>query len=217
MSAIDRQKTFEQEDAFACAARSVVMLDEAGLPKEKEMPLKVLQQFGGKVLVINLLLGFALPFGSPHCIFCDSIKQDFRCCQNQQNLTTFAIRHFTSRFEKTRKVQYIVVLAGVFILTILFRGCIFGQTVEIGKKDDAILAALCDSYLECNQFSEKTRKELFHLRDFVHMMRYLRKKATVNTHFDITPDILLRALQVMIFICCFLKLNFFAAQLQWHT
>lgn len=41
LSAIDRQKTFEQEDAYTCAARSVVLLDEAGLPKEKEMPLKV--------------------------------------------------------------------------------------------------------------------------------------------------------------------------------
>ncbi len=38
-TAIARQNTFEQEEN----AFSVVLLDEAGLPKEKEMPLKVWQ------------------------------------------------------------------------------------------------------------------------------------------------------------------------------
>jgi hypothetical protein len=51
-SAIDRQNTFEQEDAFSCNARSVVLLDEAGLPKEKEMPLKVINITMQQVLII---------------------------------------------------------------------------------------------------------------------------------------------------------------------
>jgi hypothetical protein len=40
-SAIDRQDTFEHEDPLECNARSTVLIDEAGLPKEIEMPLKV--------------------------------------------------------------------------------------------------------------------------------------------------------------------------------
>lgn len=45
LSAIDRQNTFEQEDPLACMARSVVLLDEAGLPQEETMPLKVCSIF----------------------------------------------------------------------------------------------------------------------------------------------------------------------------
>jgi hypothetical protein len=36
---------------------------------------------------------------------------------------------------------------------------------------------------------------LFHLRDFVYLMRFLRKKCTFTTHFVLTPEVLLRGLQ----------------------
>ena len=40
-SAIDRQGVFQQHDPLENGARSTVFIDEAGLPKEMEMPLKV--------------------------------------------------------------------------------------------------------------------------------------------------------------------------------
>ena len=40
-SAIDRQSVFQQHDPLESSARSTVFIDEAGLPKEVEMPLKV--------------------------------------------------------------------------------------------------------------------------------------------------------------------------------
>lgn len=80
------------------------------------------------------------------------------------------------------------------ILIIYHRGCVFGQQNVTGK-NLYILQALCESYLSCNEFAEKTLRNLFHLRDFVYLMRYLRKKCTFGTHFMFSADILLRGLQ----------------------
>ncbi len=81
------------------------------------------------------------------------------------------------------------------LLTPRCSGCIFGKE-KVPDYALQVINALCNAYQDCNQFAERTRKELFHLRDFVHLMRYLGKKALINTKFDLNPDALLRGLQV---------------------
>eukprot|EP01118_Nematostelium_gracile_P019435 TRINITY_DN9005_c0_g1_i1.p1 TRINITY_DN9005_c0_g1~~TRINITY_DN9005_c0_g1_i1.p1 ORF type:complete len:134 (+),score=23.44 TRINITY_DN9005_c0_g1_i1:227-628(+) len=51
------------------------------------------------------------------------------------------------------------------------------------------------AFKSVNQFAD-TRSNLFHLRDFVYFLRYLRKHGSKDAiYVDVTPDLLLKAIQ----------------------
>ena len=64
---------------------------------------------------------------------------------------------------------------------------------ELGEQ---LVDGLCDSYMQCNQFAVHTLHNFFHLRDFVYLLRYLRKMwFTDEDEFLPNPMALLRGLQ----------------------
>jgi hypothetical protein len=69
------------------------------------------------------------------------------------------------------------------------------QQAENDELSQDIIEALCDAYLQSNQFTENTLHHLFHLRDFVYLMRYLCKKWFSDELFTPNPSGLLRGLQ----------------------
>ncbi len=78
-------------------------------------------------------------------------------------------------------------------LNALARGCIFGHSTTISPMNTAILDALCLSFESSNQFT--TVKNMFHLRDFVYFLRYLRKHCTTQgENFNLTSQMLLMGL-----------------------
>jgi hypothetical protein len=79
-------------------------------------------------------------------------------------------------------------------LFIFNSGCIF-EAHQPEKLNVHLLQALCDSYQACNKFAENTKQNLFHLRDFVYLLRYLRKKCSSDGKFVLKASDLLRGLQ----------------------
>src|ERR1700722_16400843 len=79
-------------------------------------------------------------------------------------------------------------------IQINFRGCLFGSQ-EVAGLSLRMLSALCEAYMNCNQFTENTLRNLFQLRDFVYLLRYLRVKWFVDEQFAPNPHGLLRGLQ----------------------
>ena len=88
----------------------------------------------------------------------------------------------------------------------LATGCIFGETNVISPKNNAIIGALCESYKQCSRFTttlskkkndEESSRSMFHLRDFVYFLRYIRKHSRIggSANFELTPQVLLRGLQ----------------------
>jgi len=61
--------------------------------------------------------------------------------------------------------------------------------------DCGVLDSLCSAYLNSQNYAEPTRKEFFHLRDFVYFLRFLGLKATRGNKLELTPSVLLEGLQ----------------------
>lgn len=70
------------------------------------------------------------------------------------------------------------------------------NTQQIGGLSQIFVEALCSAFLQSNQFSKHTLHELFHVRDFVYLVRYLHKKWFSGGQFSPSPAVLLRGLQL---------------------
>eukprot|EP01114_Cavostelium_apophysatum_P014001 TRINITY_DN3512_c0_g1_i9.p1 TRINITY_DN3512_c0_g1~~TRINITY_DN3512_c0_g1_i9.p1 ORF type:complete len:5234 (+),score=1501.00 TRINITY_DN3512_c0_g1_i9:231-15932(+) len=165
-SAIDRQNTFENShgNSAKSSACSVVFLDEAGLPSEEKMPLKVLHFHLDHPKVASVILSNKTLDAAKT----NRALQLFQSSPSHADLTTLAI------------------------------GCIFGNSSRSkpSEKNRAVIEGLCKAFEKSNDYSVNTRKEMFHLRDFVYLLRYLRKHCTVGAdNFEITPEKLIRGLQ----------------------
>ena len=66
---------------------------------------------------------------------------------------------------------------------------------EAEYSEGGILDSLCEAYLKCQRFAQATRKDFFHLRDFVYFLRFLGLHATRGNKFELTASVLLEGLQ----------------------
>ncbi len=146
-SAMERQKTFEGDQPEKCTARSVVLLDEAGLPKEDEHSLKVIHYHLDHPHVSTVILSNEV---------LDAAKTNRALLLLQSGPSTSDLQE-------------------------LSKGCIFG-TALVSPRNSCILAALCQSFKEVNKYTSRTKENMFHLRDFVYLLRYLRKACAIGTN-----------------------------------
>ncbi|KAL6077130.1 Replication factor C small subunit [Balamuthia mandrillaris] len=176
-SAISRQRTFEgDQDPEQCSVRSTVLLDEGNLP-ENSSSMKVIHYHMDHAKVPTVILA-----NKP----LDAAK------------TNRALQLFQSAPSHND-------------LRALAAGCVCGShggrngrvRRKGGSQEDglsplnaSILDALCKAFERSNEFAEKTCPNLFHLRDFVYLLRFLRKHCTSQGEdFQLTREALLMGLQ----------------------
>ena len=70
---------------------------------------------------------------------------------------------------------------------------------SISPENAAIMEGLCNAFERCNEFTDTMRKGMFHLRDFVYLLRYLHKHCkpahTESERVHLTPAALLQGLE----------------------
>lgn len=63
------------------------------------------------------------------------------------------------------------------------------QLDESAKKKEfaecGVIDSLCIAYDKCQKIAESTRRDLFHLRDFVYFLRFLGQRATRGNKFEV--------------------------------
>eukprot|EP00026_Physarum_polycephalum_P000006 Phypoly_transcript_00006.p1 GENE.Phypoly_transcript_00006~~Phypoly_transcript_00006.p1 ORF type:complete len:4090 (+),score=503.30 Phypoly_transcript_00006:465-12734(+) len=164
-AAIKRQKRFAENSSH----RSVVLLDEAGLPNEMDMPLKALHYHLDHPVVPTVILSNKM---------LDAAKTN-------------------------RSLQLLQSPVSLSDLRTLAIGCISkllqydGEDLQRNSEfaDCGVLDSLCAAYLNCQKFTEPTRREFFHLRDFVYFLRFLGLRATRGNKFELTASVLMEGLQ----------------------
>eukprot|EP01088_Endostelium_zonatum_P014249 TRINITY_DN3042_c0_g1_i1.p1 TRINITY_DN3042_c0_g1~~TRINITY_DN3042_c0_g1_i1.p1 ORF type:complete len:4305 (+),score=884.29 TRINITY_DN3042_c0_g1_i1:1356-12917(+) len=143
-----------------------VLLDEGNLPDEKEMPLKVLH---------------------------------YKLDHNEVSTVIIANRPLDAA-KTNRGLQIYQSSTSKDDLKALASGCLYGQTLDEIKERAVVripqqMDALCRAFLQSNDFSKDVRPEVFHLRDFVYLLRYIRQHSKYALQdYRIDPTVLLRAL-----------------------
>eukprot|EP00727_Mastigamoeba_balamuthi_P014233 m51a1_g9432 hypothetical protein (4159) ;mRNA; f:408019-433718 len=176
VSATSRQETFDSSRIGQSQQRCVVLLDEAGLPSERKESLKVVHYKLDHPVVASIILSNKV---------LDAAK------------TNRAIVVLQSRPSQDDLLS-------------LARGCIFGsayvpQTAAENKteRDNSLISALCSAYQRVNSVVEaqmsNTQRQgesgMFHLRDFVYFLRFLRRACNSGGNVEIRPDAIVASLQ----------------------
>ena len=196
LSAISQQKTLNSisvSNSVLNSSRIVVMLDEAGLTKEKQAALKVIHYH-----MDHPIVGTVIVSNGP----LDAAKMNRALQVNQSLPTTDDLKILTGsclfsheNSEEDENAHH------------------FGQPTNWAKANDRIsmkeyyrlsrnnlnlIESLCRSFEYCtrerNQFTSTLGRDIFHLRDYVYLLRYLREKCC-NPTFNLTTPALLRALE----------------------
>ena len=174
---------FEGDNPSKCTARSVVFLDEAGLPSEANMALKVIHYPMGKSILGNLI---------------------FTILDRSYVSTVILSNKLLDAAKLNRALQVLQSAPSATDYLELAKGCLFGNNPNISQQNRAIIDALCHSFKECSRkftISEKEEgqdksRSMFHLRDFVYFLRYLGKHSHRGVDsLELSADVLLRGLQ----------------------
>jgi len=167
-SAIKRQLMFEgSDDPGRCTERSAVLLDEAGLPSEDTMPLKVIHY-----------------------------KMD-----HPQVATVILTNKLLDAAKTNRTLQVMQSEPSGEDLRALTQGCLYPQVAQyMTEQQRAIVDGLCSAFASVKDnrmFAKPNGEDMFHLRDFIYFLRYLRRFSQLidDQSFELTGPMLLRALQ----------------------
>jgi len=165
-SAIKRQVMFEGNNPNRCTERAAVLLDEAGLPSEETMPLKVIHYMMDHPQVATVILTNKL---------LDAAKTN-------------------------RALQVVQSEPSNDDLRALTRGCLYPHGTPLTDVQRAIVEGLCKAFTDIKServFAKSNGEQMFHLRDFIYFLRYLRKhsQSVDDRDFELSGDVLLRALQ----------------------
>ncbi|EFA81451.1 hypothetical protein PPL_05439 [Heterostelium album PN500] len=163
--ALNRQRGYDTEQNNT---RCIVFLDEAGLVNEEESPMKVMHDY------------------------LDKVDQ-----KQQIQSTDIAIVILSNKILDAAKTNRTLQLVHSSIIDkederALVKGCLFNNE-KLEYSDLLIVKAMCKSYRRVNEFTDDTKKNLFHQRDFVYFLRHLSKLRSKTS--SMTPEIVLEALE----------------------
>ncbi|KYQ93487.1 hypothetical protein DLAC_06181 [Tieghemostelium lacteum] len=150
--AIERQKVVgsSKENKIKC----VIHFDEAGLvDEENQSPMKVMHDY------------------------LDKLSQKTKQTQDHEDV---AIIILSNKMLDAAKANRMLILLHPPTISdedeiALVVGCLFGYKKKLTQEEHFICDALSKSYKKVNQFSNGTKENLFHQRDFVFFLRHLKR------------------------------------------
>ncbi len=165
-----RAKKRQQKNQYK---HSVVFFDEGGLPQEEEAALKVIHKpLDNKEVACVILTNNVL----------DAAKSNRTLLLLHTALHTVSTADTTTkeRLEKRNRLEQLII------------GILFDRKRTVQNLD--VTAALARAFLDVNNYSQGTKKNLFNQRDIVYFLRYLKKLIAKKGNIIDAPS-LLRALQ----------------------
>ncbi|KAF2071719.1 hypothetical protein CYY_006964 [Polysphondylium violaceum] len=158
---------------FFLHTKHVVFLDEAGLIKEQEAPMKILHDYLDK-------------------------EQHVATDKNISNIETVILSNKILDAAKNNRMLILIHSDNIDSKDeeILVSTCL-PMIDKLGDQEmkKKITHALCQGYRSANQFTKDTKENLFHQRDFVFFLRHLNRTLERKDTPTITSDILLESLE----------------------
>eukprot|EP01133_Synstelium_polycarpum_P016833 gene16833-20016_t len=164
--ALTRQGIF---DLSGGKSRCVVFFDEAGLVNENDSPMKIMHDYLDKV----------------------SQKMD----KNSVDISIIILSNKILDAAKTNRMMMLVHPPNITEEDerALVKGCLYNNEQLYGEQEK-ICEALCKSYKKVNGFTNDTKADLFHQRDFVYFLRHLARGIKNNNNL-FTGEVLRNSLE----------------------